>query len=103
VDAPPFILPSPLPQPPCKAKPPPPALPSSPPIKSAPSLKRPAPDDDDGDVIEVASTPKRPRNNGGPSEGSVSSPSKRRRLDEDGLVLMSGKDDRLEDEVIEID
>jgi ubiquitin-like 1-activating enzyme E1 B len=103
MDAPPFILPSPLPQPPRKTKPPPPALPSSPPIKSVPSLKRPAPDGDDGDVIEVESAPKRPRNNGSIREGSVSSPSKRRKLDEDGLLLMNGKDDKLEDEVIEID
>jgi ubiquitin-like 1-activating enzyme E1 B len=33
----------------------------------------------------------------------ITSPSKKRRLDEDGLILMDSANDRLEDDVIEID
>ena len=99
-DAPPFILPSPLPKPSKKLKtaPPPPETPPR------VNLKRGLRVDDD-EIIDLAPTPKRPRVN--TSVNSVprvgSSQSKKRRLEEDGLVLMEGANDQLADDVIEID
>ncbi|KAL0959328.1 hypothetical protein HGRIS_014589 [Hohenbuehelia grisea] len=107
IDAPPFILPDPLPKPARKATPPPPATPPP-----AAGLKRSAPHDDDG-IEEVEPSAKRtktatdtetPSAPSNPFAAPLSSPSKRRRLEEDGLVLMEDKHDKLEDEdVIEID
>ncbi|KAJ7595673.1 hypothetical protein C8J56DRAFT_386527 [Mycena floridula] len=91
VNAQPFILPSQLPKPTRKVKPATPA-PSTPPRKS---LKRPAPDDD----IEVVRTPKRSKT----SEDPITSPSKKRRLEEDGLIMLDGVNDKLDDDIIEID
>jgi ubiquitin-like 1-activating enzyme E1 B len=34
---------------------------------------------------------------------AITSPSKKRRLEEDGLIMMESKDDQLRDDVIEID
>jgi ubiquitin-like 1-activating enzyme E1 B len=98
-DAPPFILPDPLPRPPRKVK-------ASPPVPDTPlrvTLKRSAPDagDDDG-IIDLEPTPKRPKTML-PANDVIASPSKKRKLDEDGLILMDGRDDRLDDDVIEID
>ncbi|KAJ7182602.1 hypothetical protein C8R43DRAFT_967541 [Mycena crocata] len=101
-DAPPFILPDPLPRPPRKIKAPPP-LPETP-VRLP--LKRAAPDtDEDGgdDIIDLEPTPKRPRIKATGNDEIIKSPSKKRKLDEDGLILMEGKDDRLDDDVIEID
>ncbi|KAF8627719.1 hypothetical protein AX15_004277 [Amanita polypyramis BW_CC] len=109
IHAPPYILPSPLPKPSKKVKRPPPV--ETPPRKS---LKRPLPIEDDHGVIELEPTPKRARTktnlnsrNSGESleKGSLptGSPSKRRRLDEDGFLLIDGKNDMMEDEIIEID
>ncbi|KAJ7248243.1 hypothetical protein B0H12DRAFT_723269 [Mycena haematopus] len=98
-NAPPFILPDSLPRPPRKVKVPPP-MPVTP-VRL--SLKRGAPDDDGGDeIIDLEPTPKRPRLKTGADE-VIKSPSKKRKLDEDGLILMETKDDKLEDDVIEID
>ncbi|KZP05062.1 hypothetical protein FIBSPDRAFT_967619 [Athelia psychrophila] len=98
VDAPAFILPSPLPLPPRKerrATPPPPCDPAT-------SKKRNAPDDDE--IIEVEPSSKRAKTNGnGPSAPALTSPSKKRRLEEDGLLLMDSITDQLRDDVIEID
>ena len=93
IDGPAFIPPSPLPLPPRKVKP---ALPPSP-----TSLKRAAPDDE----VVLASSPKRVKTNGNGNgtRGDITSPSKKRRLEEDGLIMMESRDDRLEDDVIEID
>ncbi|KZT02787.1 uncharacterized protein LAESUDRAFT_729747 [Laetiporus sulphureus 93-53] len=101
-DGPALILPSPLPQPPKKAKPPPA---SSTPPRTA--LKRSAPDDD---VVEVESpkrarmdresTPKRPRTNG--FVAVPFTPSKRRRLEEDGLIIMDSANEKLDDDEVEI-
>lgn len=99
-DAPPFILPSPLPKPTKKPKiaPPPPETPPR------VNLKRGLPVDD-GEIIDLIPTPKRPRVNpnvnGTRSVGP--SPSKQRKLEEDGLVLMEGANDELGDDIIEID
>ncbi|KAK7055294.1 hypothetical protein R3P38DRAFT_2846239 [Favolaschia claudopus] len=99
VDAPPFILPDPLPRPPRKVKLPPP-MPETP-VRL--SLKRSAPDDDGGDeIIDLEPTPKRPRTTAA-SDAAIKSPSKKRKLDEDGLILMDGIDDKLDDDIIEID
>ncbi|KAJ6460974.1 hypothetical protein C8R45DRAFT_912447 [Mycena sanguinolenta] len=101
-DAPPFILPDPLPRPPRKVKLPPP-VPVTP-VRL--SLKRGAPDDDGGDdeIIDLEPTPKRPRlKTTAAADELIKSPSKKRKLDEDGLILMEGKDDKLDDDVIEID
>ena len=87
---PPYILPSPLPNPPKKVKTET-ALPTTPPRTS---LKRPAPDDSEN----VQRTAKRSKMN-----AEISSPSKKRRLEEDGLIMMEGANDRLEDDIIEID
>ena len=95
-DAPPFVLPSPLPQPPRKVKPMAP-LPVTP---RRTSVKRSAPVDDD-DILEFEPSAKRVK----PTVQAdvISSPSKKRRLEEDGLILMEGANDKLEDDVIEID
>lgn len=99
-DAQPFILPTPLPEPSKKPKiaPPPPETPPR------VNLKRGLPVDD-GEIIDLAPTPKRPRvtahANGTPGVGP--SPSKKRKLEEDGLVLMEGANDLLIDDIIEID
>ncbi|KAF8347457.1 hypothetical protein F5887DRAFT_1060776 [Amanita rubescens] len=104
IDAPPFILPSPLPQPPRKkAKRPPPV--ETPP---RPSLKRPLPTEDENGVIDLEPTPKRARtktnlNSRTSGDNSTASPSKRRRLEEEGFLLMEGGSTALEDDVIEID
>ncbi|CAK5264981.1 unnamed protein product [Mycena citricolor] len=93
-DLPPFILPDPLPSPPVKVKVAPP-MPMTP-IKVP--QKRAAPDDEGfDDVIDLAPTPKRAR------IADVKSPSKKRKLDEDGLILMERHDDHLEDDIIVID
>ncbi|PCH37086.1 hypothetical protein WOLCODRAFT_28912 [Wolfiporia cocos MD-104 SS10] len=68
--------------------------PSTPPPSS---LKRPAPDDD---VLEVGSSSKRPRANDAAIQFS---PNKKRRLDEDGLILLEKQDESLEDDVIVLD
>ncbi|KAJ6536001.1 hypothetical protein DFH09DRAFT_1369518 [Mycena vulgaris] len=97
-DAPPFILPDPLPRPPRKVKPAQPTPET--PLRLA--LKRAAPDDEGGDgIIDLEPTPKRPRLK--VADEAIKSPSKKRRLDEDGLILMEGKDDVLDDDIIEID
>jgi ubiquitin-like 1-activating enzyme E1 B len=67
------------------------------------SLKRPAPDWTDG-IIDLEPSPKRTKADNARRPGNViASPSKRRRLDEDGLILMERQDDKLEDEVIVVD
>jgi ubiquitin-like 1-activating enzyme E1 B len=89
-DGPALILPSPLPVPPKKSQP------STPPA----SLKRPAPD---YDIVTPEPSSKRKKVNG-PTQGDVdSSPRKKRRLEEDGLILLDNANDQLEDDVIEID
>ncbi|KIM86615.1 hypothetical protein PILCRDRAFT_4528 [Piloderma croceum F 1598] len=90
VEAPPFVLPSPLPLPPRKARP------STPPSAT---LKRSAPDDE---ILEIGPSTKRAKTNDTASI-DITSPSKKRRLDEDGLILMESANDKLEDDVIEID
>ncbi|RDB30882.1 Ubiquitin-activating enzyme E1-like [Hypsizygus marmoreus] len=107
--APPYILPSPLPSPPLKPKAPPaPPAPSTPPPKQ--SLKRALPVDMDSDFIDLAPTPKRVKVSGGVGgneaggNGKVQgTPSKRRKLEEEGLVLMDAADEVLGDEVADVD
>ena len=86
-----LILPDPLPVPPKKVKPSTPA-PETPPT----SLKRSAPDDDGIEEITPPAA-KRARTD------VLASPSKKRRLEEDGLLLLESKDDKIEDEVIMVD
>lgn len=65
-----------------------------------PSRKRTAPDDD---VAEVEPSAKRTKING-TSATDIASPSKKRKLEEDGLVLLDGANDRMDQEdVIVID
>ena len=110
--APPYILPDPLPKPTRKPKP----KPVPPETPDRPSLKRPLSvvENEDG-IIDLAPTPKKPRlapNARGaqdltPMEIGVKrsfaqrqgqeSPSKRRRLEEEGVVLMDGPDEVLDD------
>ncbi|KAF5364889.1 hypothetical protein D9758_008104 [Tetrapyrgos nigripes] len=93
VDVPAFILPDPVPEPPKKAKP---AVIISTPPKT--SLKRSAPDDD---ILELEPTAKRQKS---AMNQDISSPSKKRRLEEDGLIIMETADEKLEDDdVIVID
>lgn len=66
------------------------------------NLKRGLPVDD-GEVIDLAPTPKRLRMNAANGTLDGSSPSKKRKLEEDGLVLMEGGNDQLVDDIIEID
>lgn len=65
------------------------------------SLKRGAPDDGGDEIIDLEPTPKRPRLKA--ADDPIKSPSKKRKLDEDGLILMEGKDDKLDDDIIVID
>jgi ubiquitin-like 1-activating enzyme E1 B len=60
---------------------------------------------DDGEIIDLAPTPKRPRVNANANGNAIvgPSPSKKRKLEEDGLVLMEGANDELADDIIEID
>jgi ubiquitin-like 1-activating enzyme E1 B len=95
-------LPCPLPKPPHKEKSPVARTPS--PTSPSTYLKRPAPDDDE--IFEAGPSSKKAKTNGGfpsPSKYSISSPSKKRRLEEDGLIMMESKDDKLDDDIIEID
>ncbi|KDR70218.1 hypothetical protein GALMADRAFT_103373 [Galerina marginata CBS 339.88] len=100
-DASPFILPSPLPKPPRKFKPVP-----APETPQRSSTKRPLPIDDGIGIIDLAPTPKKPRVAAAVTNNLVAgqkrklddgqSPSKRRRLEEDGIVLMDGPDEVLD-------
>ncbi|KAF8550035.1 hypothetical protein OG21DRAFT_1488092 [Imleria badia] len=95
MDAPALILPSSLPKPLFTPRP------STPPAE--PSRKRSAPDDD---VAEVeAPSAKRAKTNGGASTSqNVGSPSKKKRLEEEGLVLLESATDGMDEvDVIEID
>ena len=93
-DAPALILPSSLPKPSFHPRP-------STPVP-APSRKRSAPDDE---VDEVEPLAKRAKTNGVSSSSlELGSPSKKRRLEEDGLVMLDSATDKIESEdVIEID
>jgi ubiquitin-like 1-activating enzyme E1 B len=74
-----------------------------PPSPPRPAAKRPHTECDDGDddVIDLAPTPKRTKGDARRGEDNViASPSKRRRLDAEGLLLLENKDDRLEDEIV---
>ena len=97
----PFILPSPLPRPVPKVKPPP--APVTPPRTST---KRPLPLELADGVLDLDPTPKKPKLAvAGESKRKLEdnpSPSKRRRLEDEGLVLMDGPDEVL-DTVLEED
>jgi ubiquitin-like 1-activating enzyme E1 B len=56
---------------------------------------------DDDEIIDLEPTPKRVKS--GASTNIIASPSKKKRLEEDGLILMDGANDQLRDDVIEID
>ena len=94
----PFILPSPLPRPVPKVKLPP--VPVTPPRTST---KRPLPLELADGVLDLDPTPKKPKLAAGfvAGEGKRKhednpSPSKRRRLEDEGLVLMDGPDEVLD-------
>ncbi|KAF8121528.1 hypothetical protein EV363DRAFT_1363686 [Boletus edulis] len=94
-DAPALILPSSLPKPPFNPRRPIRAI--TPP---APSRKRTAPEDD---VAEVEPLAKRAKTNGASSR-ELRSPSKKKRLEEDGLVMLDSATDKMDnDDIIEID
>lgn len=97
-DGPALILPPVLPRPPFRPRV------ATPPPPPPPSRKRTAPDDD---IAEVEPLAKKARTNGASTSTSaleVGSPSKRKRLEEDGLVMLESATDRMDDEdVIEID
>lgn len=65
------------------------------------SLKRSLPAEDEDGIIDLEPTVKRARLT--QINEAIASPSKKRRLEEDGLILMEGAHDRLDDDVIEID
>ena len=79
------IFPSPLPIPPRKYRP----LPSAP---STPMKKRPAEAFDDADIRPS----KRPKQD--LSNDTLASPSKKRRLEEDGLLMLDDPNEKLDDE-----
>jgi len=88
-DAPPFVLPHPLPQPPKKVKVKFPTTPLSSPAKAT---KRPAPDSED--IVERQPAKRLKTSPNGPDP---SSPRKERQLEEDGLIVLDdsqeGRDD----------
>ncbi|KAI0646080.1 hypothetical protein C8Q79DRAFT_960915 [Trametes meyenii] len=102
-DGPALILPSPLPAPPRREKPRP-KTPSPPPPPVLAGKKRAAPDDE---VVEVdAPFAKRARTAGDVSAGAIPfTPSKKRRLEEDGLIMLESAEEKIEEDpdVIEID
>ncbi|KAF9020239.1 hypothetical protein BDZ89DRAFT_1020326 [Hymenopellis radicata] len=85
-DAPPFILPSVLPKPPPAPK----KAPVAPETPVKITRKRPAPADGEEPPSKRARL-------------ELNSPSKKQRLEDDGLIVMDGADDMLEDDIIEID
>ncbi|KAH9923897.1 uncharacterized protein B0H18DRAFT_451862 [Fomitopsis serialis] len=92
-DGPALVLPSPLPTPPRKPKL---AMPSTPPPTGT---KRSAPDDD---KLEPAA--KRIKTNGAaPVPPPPFTPSKKKRLEDDGLIMLDTLDEPLEDDVILVD
>jgi len=109
IDAASFILPDPLPKPTRRIKPAVVATPATPPRP----VKEKFEEDENG-VIEIDPTPRRPSRpttvQNGPRvsrkrEHSIvqHSPSKKRRLAEDGLVMLDGANDQMMDDVIVID
>ncbi|TBU39389.1 hypothetical protein BD309DRAFT_1012010 [Dichomitus squalens] len=100
VDAPALVLPEPLPRPPRKERPRP-ATPS-PPTPSA-AKKRPAPDD----IEEIDAPPAKRGRMGADTASAVPfTPSKKRRLEEDGLIILDSAEEKIEEQdpdVIEID
>ncbi|KAG6868585.1 hypothetical protein C0993_000850 [Termitomyces sp. T159_Od127] len=100
IDAPPYILPSPLPQP--TRKPKLPVAEATPATPERTSRKRSLPIDMDSDIIDLAPTPKRLKPDMNCAVKCEGSPSKRRRLDEKGLLLVNGPGE-LADDVIVID
>ncbi|KAH8103415.1 hypothetical protein BXZ70DRAFT_1055295 [Cristinia sonorae] len=95
VDEPPYILPTPLPQPKRKVKP---RLLEKTPPPPPTGTKRSAPDDDD------VPSAKRSKNNGVLQVDKSFSPSKRRKLEEDGLIMIDLADSNLDDaDIIVID
>jgi ubiquitin-like 1-activating enzyme E1 B len=90
----PFILPSPLPRPVPKVK-----LPPTPMTPPRTSTKRPLPVELADGVLDLDPTPKKPKLAVGESKRKHEdnpSPSKRRRLEDEGLVLMDGPDEVLD-------
>jgi ubiquitin-like 1-activating enzyme E1 B len=93
-----LLLPYPLPRPPKIINP-----------SETPGLKRAAPDEDDED-IEIAEPPsKRMKMNGTSAASALPAsvtvpvtPSKKRKLDEDGILLLESKDEVLEDDAVEV-
>ncbi|KAH9838037.1 uncharacterized protein C8Q71DRAFT_574651 [Rhodofomes roseus] len=88
-----LILPSPLPTPPPRK--PKKAMPSTPPPTGT---KRAAPDDD-----ELEPAAKRQKTNGIAPVPPPFTPSKKRRLEDDGLIMLETLDEPLEDDVILVD
>ncbi|OJT14808.1 Ubiquitin-activating enzyme E1-like [Trametes pubescens] len=105
LDGPALILPSPLPAPPRREKPRPATPPPAPPPALA-GKKRSAPDDD---IQELdAPSAKRSRTDAGTASGALPfTPSKKRRLEEDGLIMLENEGEKIEEDrdpdVIEID
>lgn len=101
----PFILPSPLPRPVPKVK-----LPPAPVTPPRTSTKRPLPLELADGVLDLDPTPKKPKLAAGFVGGEskrkledIPSPSKRRRLEDEGLVLMDGPDEVLDTgDVVEV-
>ena len=94
----PFILPSPLPRPVPKVK-----LPPQPTTPPRTSTKRPLPLELVDGVLDLDPTPKKLKIARGAVAGEgkrkvedIPSPSKRRRLEDEGLVLMDGPDEVLD-------
>ena len=94
----PFILPSPLPRPVPRVK-----LPPAPVTPPRTSTKRPLPLELADGVLDLDPTPKKPKLAVGAVAGESKrklednpSPSKRRRLEDEGLVLMDGPDEVLD-------
>ncbi|KAI0353339.1 hypothetical protein OH77DRAFT_1407125 [Trametes cingulata] len=101
-DGPALILPSPLPKPPRREKPRPATPPPAPPPVLA-GKKRAAPDDDEIQEVEEPSA-KRART-AADVGGVPFTPSKKRRLEEDGLIMLESAEEKIEEDpdVIEID
>jgi len=87
-DAPPFVLPHPLPQTRKKIKV---KLPETPPAKA---MKRSAPDDED--ILEQQPA-KRLKTDTNEKEIDLSSPRKKRQLEEDGLIILDGPEEGEDD------
>ncbi|KAF9531343.1 hypothetical protein CPB83DRAFT_848881 [Crepidotus variabilis] len=102
IDAPPYVLPSPIPKLQTRPKP----IVVTPETPQKAGVKRPLPVEMEDGVLDLEPTPKKPKPNLNGTKrkrDDHASPSKRRKLEEDGVVEMDGPNEILDEEPIAIE